>query len=128
MCKPDQWVSPGPLVNTKNITVHVHIQVLYIDTAQADVDYLLGDLSQQQRSSALFILKLKEERRLTQVAVNDIVEGVEAVLEQSVIRAKAGVRAKLAAAGIDPGTITGLDEVFEDVTHPFCGLETRKIL
>ena len=39
-------------------------------------------------------------------------------------RAKAGICAKLAAAGIDPGTIPGLDEVFEDVTHPFCGLET----
>ena len=56
--------------------------------------------------------------------VYDVVVVVEVVLEQSVIRAKAGVRAKLAAAGIDPGAITGLNEVFEDVSHPFCGLET----
>ena len=40
------------------------------------------------------------------------------------IRAKAGVCAKQAAAGINPGAITGLNEVFEDVSHPFCGLET----
>ena len=95
-----------------------------IDEAQADIDYLLGDLSQQQRSSALFLLKLKEERRLTQVAIDDVVEGIEAVLEQSVIRTKAGVRAKLATHGINPDTITGLDEVFLDATHPFTGLET----
>lgn len=92
-----------------------------IDEAQADIDYLLGDLSQQQRSSALFLLKLKEERRL---AIDDVVEGIEAVLEQSVIRTKAGVRAKLATHGINPDTITGLDEVFLDATHPFTGLET----
>ena len=58
------------------------------------------------------------------MAIDDIVEGIEAVLEQSVIRAKACVRAKLATEGIDPDNITGLDEVFLDVTHPFSGLET----
>ena len=58
------------------------------------------------------------------MTIDDIVEGIEAVLEQSVIRAKAGVRAKLATEGIDPDTVTGLDEVFLDVIHPFNGLET----
>ena len=100
----------------------------YVEETLADVDYLLGDVSQLQHSSALFLLKLKEERRLTQVAIDDVVEGIEAVLEKSVIRAKAGVRAKLATEGIDPDTITGLDEVFLDATHPFSGLETGKVL
>ena len=58
------------------------------------------------------------------MAIDDVVEGIEAVLEQSVIRAKAGVRARLATEDIDPDTVTGLDEVFLDVTHPFSGLET----
>lgn len=58
------------------------------------------------------------------MAIDDIVEGIETVLEQSVMRAKAGVRAKLATEGIDPDTVTGLDEVFSDITHPFGGLET----
>ena len=30
----------------------------------------------------------------------------------------------MATEGIDPDTVTGLDEVFLDVTHPFNGLET----
>ena len=68
-------------------------------------------------------MKLKEERKLTQVAIDDVVEGIEAVLEQPVVRTKAGVRAKLATQGINPDTVTGLDEVFLDATHPFTGLE-----
>ena len=89
---------------------------------QADIDYLLGDCTQQQRSSALFLLKLKEERRLTQVAIDDIVTGIESVLEKCTIRTKAGVRAKLASSGIDPND---LDDVFSDMVKPFAGLETE---
>lgn len=95
-----------------------------VGDVQADIDYLLGDRSQQQRSSALFLLKLKEERRLTQVAIDDIVTGIESVLENCTIRVKAGVRAKLASSGIDPNDITGLDDVFLDMVKPFAGLET----
>ena len=43
------------------------------------------------------------------MAIDDVVEGIEAVLEQSVIRAEAGVHAKLATEDIDPDTISGLD-------------------
>ena len=57
------------------------------------------------------------------MAIDDVVEGIEAVLEQSVIRAKAGVCAKLATEGINPDTVTSLDKVFLD---PFSGLETGK--
>ena len=45
------------------------------DEVQADVDLLLGsDKVAQQRSSALFLLKLKEFRKLSQVAIDDIVQ------------------------------------------------------
>ena len=87
--------------------------------------YLLGDCTQQQRSSALFLLKLKEERRLTQVAIDDIVTGIESVPEKCIIRMKAGVRAKLASSGIDPNDVSGLDNVFSDMVKPFAGLETE---
>ena len=40
------------------------------------VDGIYYDRTQQQRSSALFLLKLIEERRLTQVAIDDVVTGV----------------------------------------------------
>ena len=55
---------------------------------------------------------LKEKRRLTQVEVGDIDTGFGSVLEQAVIRTKAGVRAKLAASCVHPNNVTGLDEVF----------------
>ena len=91
------------------------------EVTQADIEYLLSDVSQQQRNSALF---LKDKRRLTQMAIDDIVEGIGSVLKQTVIRAKAGVRAKLATQGIDLDSVTGRDEVFSDATRPFAGLET----
>ena len=46
------------------------------------------------------------------------------MLEQCVMRAKAGVRAKLASSGVDPDTIVGLDDVFSEMVQPFSGLET----
>lgn len=55
------------------------------------------------------------------MAIDDIVEGIGSVLEKTVIRAKAGVRAKLATQG---NSTTGIDEVFSDATRPFAGLET----
>ena len=39
-------------------------------------------------------------------------------------QARAGVRAKLAEQGIDPMDVAGLDDVFEEILHPFDGLET----
>ena len=94
------------------------------DMTQADLEYLLGDSDKQQRASALFLLKLKEQRRVSQVTIDDIVSGFEGLLQQTVSRAKAGVRSKLAEQGVDPLDITDLDDVFEEISHPFNGLET----
>lgn len=94
------------------------------DINQADLEYLFGDSEQQQRASALFLIKLKEQRRVSQVTIDDIVSGFEGLLQQSVSRARAGVRAKLAEQGIDPMDVAGLDDVFEEILHPFDGLET----
>ena len=94
-------------------------------TVSADVQYLIGsDVMQVRRSSALFILKLKEQRRVSQVAVDDIVESCKSLFSQTIVRVQAGVRAKLAEAGIEPHAIDGLGGVFDDVTDPFQGLET----
>ena len=88
------------------------------------MEYLLGNQDQQQRNSALFLIKLKEQRRVSQVTIDDIVSGLEGLLQQTVSRAKAGVRAKLAQQGVSPADIIGLDEVFYDIVRPFSGLET----
>ena len=97
--------------------------LLYADINQADLEYLFGD-SDKRHASALFLMKLKEQRRVSQVTVDDIVSGFEGLLQQTVSRARAGVRAKLAEQGIDPVNVAGLDEVFEEILHPFDGLET----
>ena len=93
---------------------------------EADLDLLLGnDKDAQQRASALFLLKLKEHRRLSQVAIDDIVEEWGELFSHSVRRLSASVREKLSSNGIDVDDIDGLDQVFEDVPHPFEGLKTR---
>ncbi len=91
----------------------------------ADIQFLMGtDVEIIRRSSALFLLKLKEQRRISQVAVDEIVSGSRGVFIQSMERVQAGVRAKLAESGVDPGSITGLDSVFTNVPDPFGGIET----
>ena len=94
---------------------------------QSDLHYLLGiDKAVQQRSSALFLLRLKESRRLSQAAIDDIIREWDGLFSHTVGRLKAIVRAKLATAGIDFSAIEGLKVTLEeDVINPFEGLETR---
>ena len=77
-----------------------------------------------KRSTALFLLKMKEQRRISQVAVDDIVEGCRSIICQTLSHVQAGVKAKLAEVGMDSDTI-GLENVFDqDSMDPFRGLET----
>ena len=46
------------------------------DVDQDDMEYLLNNSEKQRRASALFLIKLKEQRRVSQVAVDDVVSGV----------------------------------------------------
>lgn len=83
-----------------------------------------SDAEQVRRSSALFLLKLKEQRRISQVAIVDIVDGCTSLFYQTIARVQAGVNAKLAESGVDPDSILALDGAFGDVTNPFQGLKT----
>ena len=95
------------------------------DELQHDVNQLLGiDLLEQQRKSSLFLLQLKEERLISQAAVNDVVKGCKAVFEHTLGRVKAGVKCKLSQSGVDPSEVQDLEDVFSAVTDPFHGLET----
>ena len=67
---------------------------------------------------------MKEQRRVSQVAIDDIVENSKGLFAQTVDRVQAGVRARLAESGIDPHSVDGLEGVFCDVTDPFQGIET----
>ena len=88
-----------------------------------DIQCLLGnDKEVLKKSGALFLLKLKEQRRLTQVAVNDIVDGYKTLFSSTVASLNARVRAKLATEGVVPDLC---DDVFQDVIFPFDRIETE---
>ena len=79
------------------------------------------DAELQKRSSALFLLKLKERHQLSQVAIDDIVEGSRLLYHQTSDRIHAGIDDAMAQEGVE---LQGLDGIFEDLTDPFSGLET----
>lgn len=82
------------------------------------------DVEHIRRSSALFLLKLKEQRRITQVAIDDIVQGCQGLLSVTIDRVQAIIKAKLAESGVDLNQIEGLDDSFKQVIDPFEGIET----
>ena len=90
-----------------------------------DISQLLHtDEFEQKKKSILFLMHLKEERLMTQAAVNDVVSGMKEVCEHSMGRLKAGVSRTLSKAGIDMEKVDGLSDIFKDVSHPFKGLES----
>lgn len=90
-----------------------------------DVQCLLGsDAGAMRKASSLFLLKLKEQWRVSQVAVDDIVSSSRGLFDDTIKRVQANVNAKLAESGVDPDTVTGLDDAFSTVSDPFLGLET----
>ncbi len=90
-----------------------------------DVNQLLNrDSYEQKKQSSMFLLQLKEERLITQAAINDVVSGCRGVFKHTVNHIKAGVNQKLAQSGIDPNDVDGLDSIFHEVSDPFVELET----
>lgn len=82
-------------------------------TVQDDIDHLLGvDKENQQRSVAQFILKLKESKQVSQVVIDEIVDGFQSMFQYTVRRLRADMTAKLAAAGVNVNSIVGLDDLF----------------
>ena len=73
------------------------------------------------------MLKLKEQRRISQIALDDVVEGCRNLCSQVLECAESRVRAKLAESGINPDDIDGLSSTFEDLPYPFEGIETSHL-
>lgn len=95
------------------------------ETVNHDVDQLLcRDADVQKKKSSLFLMQLKEERMLSQVAINDVVTGCKEVFQHTICHLRAGMSQKLSEAGIDSTDIGGFDRVFNEMTDPFLGLET----
>ena len=94
-----------------------------------DMDRLLNrDAHEQMKKSILFLLQLlKEERLITQAAVNDIVTGCSDLFKYTVRHLKAGVSHTLAQSGIDLNDVDGLGSVFDELSDPFMGIETSHL-
>ena len=71
------------------------------------------------------MFQLKQSKQVSQVVIDEIVSKWHTLFSHTTLRIQAGVRASLAAAGIDGSTLPGLDEVFDNIPKPFDGLETR---
>ena len=78
-------------------------------------------------SAALLLLRLKEKQKLTQVALQGVIEGVTDLFQRHLSILHAQVKQKLLEAEVQASDIPGLNELFdEDVAgHPFLGLETQ---
>ena len=77
--------------------------------------------------SAALLLRLKEKQKLTQVALQGVIEGVTDLFQRHLSILHAQVKQKLLEAEVQASDIPGLNELFdEDVAgHPFLGLETQ---
>ena len=96
-----------------------------LDDIQSGLDCFLGiDENIQRRSSALFILKLKEFRRVWQNTIDGIVEEWTSLFKSTLSQLEAGVKATLANSSIDVQTMQGLHDLFLNVPNTFMGLKT----
>ena len=87
---------------------------------------MLGiDVEVRRRTGALFLLKLKEHRRVTQTAIDDVVEGCQSLVQQTIQTLHSSIRSCLADSGVDPDSITGLEETLSKYPAPFLGLENK---
>ena len=92
----------------------------------ADLNYLTRhDREAIMRSSALLILKLKEHRKLSQVAINNVVEGCRGLFAYTLQHLQAALRSKLADLGFDPREMLAIQEVFSGIGEPFDNLVTE---
>lgn len=81
-----------------------------------------------QRSSALFLMGLKERHKLTQVALQGVVQGVTSLVQSRMDLLQVHIRDQLTSAGIPMSTIDTLSHTFDEegiFARPFHGLETQ---
>jgi hypothetical protein len=91
---------------------------------QYDIDRLLGrDAHEQKKKSMLFLMQLKEERLVSQAAVNDVVAGCKEVFAHTLCRIKAGINEKLSQSEIDSYS-NEVCSIIDDMSDPFTGLES----
>lgn len=98
------------------------------DDYNAEGNPSLDSISTLQESSALFLLKAKEGQKLTQMALQGVIEGVTALNQARLNIMHSAINQVLMEAGISPPSVPGLKEIFDpngEFGRPFLGLETQ---
>ena len=101
-------------------------QLLHRERELSPLSVSLGtgiNQEQQQKESAKFILKLREIRGISKVAVIDVVEGCQSLFQNTLARVKEGVKDKLSRFGINYSDVDELDTAI-DLPDPFEALNT----
>lgn len=102
-------------------------------------DYSLGDLDSDElenmtvskfeykKQMALLLLKIKEVRKVSQSALDGIIDDVSLILQQTIGRVKAGVNSCLVSHGMSISVFDGLSDVFKDtsILNPFDQLKSK---
>ena len=120
---------PGPSVPPEvaqptGFSSDVMMDLSLPESVSHDVDQLQHrDEYKQKKESILFLLQLKEERMLTQSALNDVA-GCQEVFKHTVGRLKAGVSRLFARNGINSECVEEINCIFDEAYDPFSGLES----
>ena len=75
--------------------------------------------------AAKFLLRLREGRQLSQVAVSEVMDGCKALCKQTVDKFKERIEVYLASAGIGLEDIPGVQDICAEDPDPFKGIETN---
>lgn len=97
-----------------------------------DLDPHLGDSSNGsitlQQSTALFLMGLKEKHKLTQVALQGVIDGATGLMQSRLSSLHAQVSQQLRSSGASEVMISSLSSIFSEdsiMGRPFYGLETQ---
>lgn len=113
--------------------VDIGTQILDTNYSPPWSDYLISENLQSidddellMKSMALFVLKSKEVRQVSQVALNDLIGDIALIVEKSLNVMASNVASVLRGQGIDVEEIGCLKEALSDekLRNPFKGLDT----
>ena len=97
-----------------------------------DLDYdnlesMTASKFEDKKQMALLLLKIKEVRKVSQSALDGIIEDISLILQQTIGRLKASVNSCLQSHGMSVSVFDGLSNVFNDpsILNPFDQLESK---
>lgn len=83
-----------------------------------------GDQVILKHAGALFLLKAKEQYKITQIALDGLVCDISDMLQTTVTQLGDAVKECLTNANCDPKVVSQINAVFDEYKDPFDGLQT----